>query len=47
MVWRDERQTVRNLVDCPAGAEDDERIELFPDESVFIDTTTLNVIVQT
>lgn len=46
MVWRDERQVVRNLVDCPTGAADDERIELFPDESVFIDTTSLNVIVQ-
>lgn len=46
MVWRDERQEVRNLVGCPAGAADDERITLFPDETVFIDTASLNVIVQ-
>lgn len=46
MVWRDERQEVRNLVGCPAAAGDDERIQLFPDESVFIDTTSFNVIVQ-
>jgi predicted phage baseplate assembly protein len=46
MVWRDERQQVRQLVDCPTGAADDERIELYPDENVFVDTTTLNVIVQ-
>ena len=46
MIWRDERQTVRNLVGCPTGPLDDERITLFPDESVFVDTATLNVIVQ-
>jgi predicted phage baseplate assembly protein len=46
MVWRDERQTERNLVGCPTGPSDDERIVLFPDETVFVDTTTLNVIVR-
>lgn len=46
MVWRDERQAARNLVACPAGADDDERIQLFPDENVFLCTPSLNVIVQ-
>jgi predicted phage baseplate assembly protein len=46
MQWRDERQQARNLVGCPAGSLDDERIVLFPDETVFVDTATLNVIVQ-
>jgi Baseplate J-like protein len=45
MRWRDERQVARNLVACPAGALDDERVELFPDETVVIDTANLNVIV--
>jgi predicted phage baseplate assembly protein len=45
MVWRDERQTARNLVACPSGDLDDDRIVLFPDETVLVDTTSLNVIV--
>lgn len=46
MSWRTERQAPRNLVNCPTTALDDERIVLFPDETVFVDTATLNVIVQ-
>lgn len=46
MQWRDERQEARNLVGCPNGPLDDERIVLFPDETVFVDTASLNVIVQ-
>jgi predicted phage baseplate assembly protein len=46
MVWRDERQDARNLVGCPSTAADDDRIALFPDENVFVDTASLNVIVQ-
>jgi hypothetical protein len=45
MSWRDERQTPRKLVGCPTAEDEDERIVLFPDETVFVDTTTLNVIV--
>lgn len=45
MVWRDERQTARNLVGCPTTPLDDDRVVLFPDETVFVDTTNLNVIV--
>jgi hypothetical protein len=46
MVWRDERQEDRLLVGCPEAENEDERIVLFPDENVFIDTASLNVIVQ-
>jgi predicted phage baseplate assembly protein len=46
MVWRDERREPRNLVGCPSSELDDERIVLFPDETVFVDTESLNVIVQ-
>lgn len=45
MVWRDERQVARNLVACPGGPLDDERVVLFPDETVFFDATNLNVII--
>jgi predicted phage baseplate assembly protein len=45
MTWRTERQVQRNLVACPSGPLDDERIELFPDETVFFDATNLNVII--
>ncbi len=43
--WRSERQAPRKLVGCPMAGDEDERIVLFPDETVFVDTTTLNVIV--
>jgi hypothetical protein len=46
MQWRDERRAPRELVGCPTSASHDERIVLFPDESVFVDTSTLVVIVQ-
>lgn len=45
MAWRLERRTARNLVACPGGPVDDERVQLFPDETVFFDPTNLNVIV--
>jgi predicted phage baseplate assembly protein len=45
MQWRDERRAARNLVACPTSALDDERVALFPDETVFIDTANLTVIV--
>lgn len=45
MQWREERRTARNLVGCPTTALDDDRIVLFADETVFIDASTLNVIV--
>lgn len=44
MQWRAERLAPRNLVGCPTGPLDDDRIELFPDESAFIDASTLEVI---
>lgn len=44
MYWRTERQTARQLVGCPTPDLDD-RIVLYPDETVFVDTTNLNVIV--
>jgi hypothetical protein len=46
MAWRRERSTARNLVGCPTGALDDDRIVLAADETVFADTASLNVIVQ-
>ncbi len=46
MVWRDERHEDRFLVACPSADDEDDRIVLFPDENVFIDTLSLNVIVQ-
>ena len=46
MVWRQERQTPRNLVGCPGGPDDDERILLYPDENLFVDASSLNVRVQ-
>lgn len=46
MTWRLERQIARNLVGCPSGPRDDDRIVLAADETVFIDTTSFNVIVQ-
>jgi predicted phage baseplate assembly protein len=45
MVWRAERATARNLVGCPGGPLDDDRLDLYPDESVFIDLASLNVII--
>jgi predicted phage baseplate assembly protein len=47
MSWRPERATARNLVGCPTGALDDDRVDLFADECVFVDSSTLNVIVLT
>jgi predicted phage baseplate assembly protein len=47
MQWRPERLTPRNLVGCPTGPTDDDRIDLFADECVFVDASTLNVIVLT
>lgn len=47
LTWRAERAQPRKLVDCPAAPDEDERVTLFPDENVFIDTTNLNVVVQT
>ena len=46
MAWRLERQTARNLVACPTTQLDDDRIVLAADETVFVDTTSFNVIVQ-
>jgi len=45
MTWRDERQVARALVACPAGPLDDERVQLYPDETVWFDATNLNVII--
>jgi hypothetical protein len=47
MAWRAERATARNLVGCPTGPLDDDRIVLAADETVFVDVTSFNVIVQT
>ncbi len=45
MQWREERRMSRNLVGCPTTSLDDERVVLFADETVFVDASTLNVIV--
>jgi hypothetical protein len=46
MSWRLERREARNLVGCPESALDDEQLVLFGDETVFVDTSSLNVIVR-
>lgn len=46
MSWRSERATPRRLTACPTSAGDDTQIQLAADECVFVDATTLNVIVQ-
>jgi hypothetical protein len=46
MRWRSERQDPRKLVGCPMAPDEDDRIVLAADETVFVDTTSLNVIVQ-
>ncbi len=46
MSWRTERDMPRRLTACPTTASDDTQILLFADECVFVDATTLNVIVQ-
>jgi hypothetical protein len=46
MHWRTERQAARSLVGCPTTSSEVDRIVLAADETVFVDTTTLDVIVQ-
>jgi predicted phage baseplate assembly protein len=46
MTWRRERASARRLTACPTTAVDDTQIQLFADECVFVDATTLNVIVR-
>lgn len=43
MYWRDERQTPRRLTNCAESAQDDEKIVLQADETVFIDSSTLDI----
>jgi hypothetical protein len=46
MHWRRERALARRLTACPTTAIDDTQIQLSADECVFVDATTLDVIVQ-
>jgi predicted phage baseplate assembly protein len=46
MTWRSERAAPRRLTACPATSIDDTQIALAADECVFVDATTLAVIVQ-
>jgi Baseplate J-like protein. len=46
MTWRSERASARRLTACPTTAIDDTQVQLADDECVFVDATTLNVIVQ-
>lgn len=41
--WRWERSVARRLTNCPSQASDVDRIELFDDENVFVDTRDLLV----
>lgn len=41
MAWRDNRLTPRRLTNCTTDANDDERIELATDETVFVDAGSL------
>lgn len=47
MSWRPERGIARRLTNCRVTESDDEQIVLAPDETVFVDATTLNVIART
>jgi predicted phage baseplate assembly protein len=46
MQWRVERRAPRNLVGCPTGPDDDDRVVLLADENIFVDASTLEVVVQ-
>ncbi len=46
MQWRDERRVARNLVGCPSGPDDDDQLQLFADENVFVDTSSIEVVVR-
>jgi hypothetical protein len=46
MTFRPERMPKRRLTNCRENEEDDEQIVLLADETVFVDTSTLNVIVR-
>lgn len=46
MHWRRERALARRLTACPTTTIDDTQIQLAADECVFVDSTTLNVIVR-
>ncbi len=46
MRWRLERAIARRLIACPVAATDTDVLELFDDENVFVDTSTLDVIVR-
>lgn len=43
--WRWERAVARRLTNCPSQASDADRIELFADENVFVDTRDLLVAI--
>ena len=46
MTWRTERTTARRLTACPTTVTDDTQVQMFADECVFVDSTTLNVSVE-
>ncbi|KYF79083.1 hypothetical protein BE20_29420 [Sorangium cellulosum] len=46
MRWRVERTVPRRLTGCPTSPEDTTALTLFADENVFVDASTLNVIVR-
>jgi predicted phage baseplate assembly protein len=50
LAWRQERRIPQRLTNCPvtgAATEETDRIVLAADETIFVDTATLNVIVRT
>ncbi len=46
MHWRQERQTPRRLINCIEGPDDDVKIVLQGDETLFIDSSSVNIIIK-